>query len=267
MGAIGDLSLAAVDILWEDLELGAVPFPLEVRGHGDTVEERARIRAAVYDQLERRDLAWAGRAGAELANTLRLLASPKLTADLVALREMSDRQPIRAVVAVRGRRAVLAVQGELAVRVSAVRDSAIAAAIVGLLPPNRPGPGQSVTLPAAVLDERVAHRGGRHRRAESSGGVLSTATRQTQHATELRFLNMVMERPVVRAGSMGVTVRDEHGRLDRLPGFGFFDTDQGRYLTSFARGVDGVDWTTLSPADANRLTQRLTETMVAALRH
>src|SRR5204863_2218802 len=60
MAAIGDLSLPALDILWYDLELGALPFPLEVRSHGDTVEERARLRGVVYEQLDRRGL---GRGG------------------------------------------------------------------------------------------------------------------------------------------------------------------------------------------------------------
>src|SRR5262245_22490379 len=115
MGAIGDLSLPAVDVLWEDLKLGGIPFPLEVRSHGDTAEERDRIKAAVYSQLERRELAANGEATSELAGVLRLLAAPKISIDLVALKEISDQQPIRAVVAASGKRAVLAVQRDLAI--------------------------------------------------------------------------------------------------------------------------------------------------------
>jgi hypothetical protein len=75
-----------------------------------------------------------------------------------------------------------------------------------------------------------------------------------------------MERPVVRAGSFGIGLREENGKPRRLPGIGFFDTDQGRYTTSVMRGVDGEDWTTLAPSDNERLSHRLTETLLAALK-
>jgi hypothetical protein len=265
MGAIGDLSLPAVDVLWEDLNLGAIPFPLEVRGHGDTTEERGRIRAAVYSQLERRGLAEGGEATAELTSVLRLLASPKISIDLVALKQLSDPQPIRAVVAARGKRAVLAVQRDLAIKVSRVRETAIVGSIVDLLPTNRSGPGQSVTLPASVLAGRPAPTPGRHRRPEPDDGVLRSVTLRSEHHNELKFVDSVMERPTVCAGSIGILLRDEHGKIQRLPGMGFFDTDQGRYATTVKRGSDGEDWTTLSPADNTRLAHRLAETLVEAL--
>ena len=53
---IRELSLPALDALWEDLRLGSIPFPLEVRSHGETIEERLRIKAAVYSDLENRGL-------------------------------------------------------------------------------------------------------------------------------------------------------------------------------------------------------------------
>jgi hypothetical protein len=266
MAALGELSLPMVDILWEDLGLGALPFPLEVHSHGDTAEERARIRAAVYTELQRRELAEHGRVGADLEYALRLLAAPTVTIDLVALTEITDDTPLRALVAARGKRAVLAVQRRLALRLSMVRQSAISTSIVELLPVNRYGPGPSVTLPTAELAREPAARVGRHRRDEAGGGVLRTATRQADRTAELRFLDAVMERPVVRAGSFGIGVRDENGKPRRLSGIGFFDTDQGRYATSVMRGVDGQDWTTLAPSDNARLSHRLTETLLTALK-
>jgi hypothetical protein len=184
----------------------------------------------------------------------------------VALSEITDDVPLRALVAARGKRAVLAVQRRLMIRLSMVRQSAIATSVVELLPPNRYGPGPSITLPAAELSRERAPRVGRHRRDETDQGVLRTATRQADRTAELRFLDAVMERPVVRAGSFGIGLRDEHGRPRRLPGIGFFDTDQGRYTTSVMRGVDGEDWTTLAPSDNERLSHRLTQTLLAALK-
>ena len=266
MGAIGDLSLPAVDILWEDLKLGSIPFPLEVSSHGDTVEERARIRAAVHTQLESRGLVESGRPVGVLEDTLRLLAAPTVAIDLVALRQLSDPQPIRAVVAARGKRAVLAVQRDLSISMTRLRQPAIVGSIVDLLPANRSGPGQSVTVPSSVLAGRRPPPVGRHRRTDTAGGVLRTATQQRDYGTELRFIDSVMERRTVRAGSIGVLYRDERGKIQRLPGIGFFDTDQGRYATTVVRGADGEDWTTLSPADNTRLGHRLAETLVGALR-
>lgn len=267
MGAIGDLSLPAVDILWEDLKLGNVPFPLEMRGHGDTAEERARIRTAVYSQLERRGLARSGRPAPGLEDTLTLLAAPKVSIDLVALGDFADPAPIRAVVAARGKHAVLAIQRELAINLSGVRDTAIVSSIVDLLPPNRSGPGQSVTLPASVLSPPPEPKVGRHRRPEAGAPVLHTVTPRRDLTGELRLVDSIMERPTVCAGSIGVVLRDERGKAHRLPGIGFFDTDQGRYATSVIRGDDGEDWTTLSPADNVRLTHRLAQTLVTALKH
>jgi ESX secretion-associated protein EspG len=251
MGAIGDLSLPALDVLWEDLKLGGIPFPLEVGSYGDTTEERGRIKAAVYEQLEQRGLAEGGTATAELSGTLRLLAAPKISIDLVALNELTDKQPIRAVVAARVQRAVLAVQGELAVTVTRVRETAIVGSIVDLLPPNRSGPGQSITLPGSAV-------GGRHRRP---AGVLETATAAPEH------VDAILERPTIRAGSIGIMLRDDQGKVQRLPGIGFFDTDQGRYATTVKRGSDGEDWTTLAPADNARIARRLAETLVQAIQH
>lgn len=70
-----------------------------------------------------------------------------------------------------------------------------------------------------------------------------------------------MERPVVRSGQLGVTLTDDAGLRQRLPGITWFDTDEGRYATAVKRGADGEDWVTLWPADNARLIHRLGETL------
>ena len=236
-----ELSLAAVDVLWEDLRLGALPFPLRVRGFGDTLDERADIRAGVYAELERRGLTRRGRPEPSLESVLGLLARPEVSVDLVARLEPGD-QPVSAVGVAAGRRAVRAVQRGDAIELTEVRDTAVVAAVVELLPPNPPGPGRSVTLPAAALQ----------------------AKRPGEHRGELRQIGSIMERPVLRVGQLGAMLRDERGGLRRLPGVAWFDTDQGRYATTVRRGSDGVDWTTLSPVDNGRLVHRLSEMLSGA---
>jgi hypothetical protein len=233
-----DLSLPALDVLWEDLQLGAIPFPLDVASHGDTTDERARISAAVYKQLDGRGLTESGRPGPWLSSALGLLAAPAVSIDLVLLRDMADELPLRALVAARGTSAVLAVQGALTVSLREVRDTAVVSSIVDLLPSNKSGPGQSVALPSAMLTGKSLAR-----------------------TTELRYVQGVMERPVAAAGSIGVGIRDPHGKLQRLPGLGFVDTDQGRYAATTHRTPDGDDWTTFSPADNHRITHWLTESL------
>lgn len=242
MPALAELSLPAVDVLWDDLRLGEIPFPLEVRGHGATLDERARIKTTVYADLERRGLADAGRPAPWLENTLQLLDSHEVGVDLVAQLGAADEPPLRAVAVARGRRAALAVQLAESIVLTEVRDTAIVAAVIDLLPPSRPGRGRSVTLPISALEP----------------GALS-------NGADARFVASVMQRPPLRVGQLGIMLRDNRGRR-RLPGIAWFDTDHGRYAGTVTRGRDGQDWTTLSPVDNARLAQRLAGDLATARR-
>lgn len=257
---IGELALAAVDALWEDLRLGAFPFPLEIRSHGETMPERARIKDAVYADLASRGLARGRRPVPELADALALLARPSVSIDAVAMLDMRDDTALKAVVAASGRDAVLAVQGERAVTLTPVRETAIAASIVDVLPAVRAGHGRSVTVPASAMG------GGRPHQASAGGSITHPVRPSSQHQSTLNELKAIMQRPVVRAGQFGVTLRDERGRVRRSPGISWFDNDDGRYVTTVARGGDGEDWVTVAPADGPRLVRRLTEEISAVTR-
>jgi hypothetical protein len=248
-----ELSLAALDVLWADLRLGRVPFPLEIRSHGDTLDDRARIRAAVYADLGRRGLARDERPADTLVEDLRLLADPTKIVDLVALLDMDDAEPMKALAATRGRHGILVVQGKLTLRLIRMRDIYTTGALVDLLPATRAGAGNSITSPAGAL-----RAGPGRQRGEQQGGVLRKVAPAVADAT-LRAIAAVMEQSVRRAGQLGVTRIDDAGRRHRLPGIAWFDTDDGRYATTTARGRDGEDWVTLWPADNARLTHRLAE--------
>lgn len=249
-----ELSLAALDILWEDLRLGRTPFPLEVRSHGDTAEVRERIRAAVYADLGRRGLATGARAEDGLVEKLRLLAEPAVGIDLVALPDLADADPVRALAVARGRHGLLAVQRKLTLTLRGMRDTKLPGALVDLLPRTPAAPGESITQPAAALREQPA---GIMVRA----GVLHTAAPRAAGDGEVAA---IMDRPVLRAGQLGVTRYEESGRRRREPGIGWFDTDEGRYATTMAPGPDGEDWVTMWPADNARLAHRLAETLASS---
>ena len=249
-----ELSLAAFDVLWADLRLGRVPFPLQFRSHGDTLEDRARIRAAVYADLGRRGLSRDERPADTLVEDLRLLADPTMIVDLVALLDMADAEPVKALAATRGRHGILVVQGKLTLRLTRMRDIFTTGALVELLPATRAGAGNSITSPAGAL-----RPGPGRQRQEQPGGLLRQVAPAVAADANLRAIAAVTEKPVWCAGQLGVTRTDDAGRRHRLPGIAWFDTDDGRYATTMARGRDGEDWVTLWPADNARLTHRLSE--------
>jgi hypothetical protein len=83
---------------------------------------------------------------------------------------------------------------------------------------------------------------------------------------KLQRISAVMQRPIVRAGQFGITDREPNGRLQRLPGISWFDTDAGRYMNIVREASDGESWLTLTPADGSRVAHRLSEELLQALR-
>ena len=211
MTRIATLSLPAFEVLWEDLRVGGPPHPLEIPHYGDTLAERARIRAAVHVDLEQRGLVRRGRPEPELEDALRLLAKPDLRVVAMGMPSVEDSVLLRASLVARGGYAVLFVQHDLSVSVTLVRDNAFAAAVVGVLPPRRRGPGKPVTVPASALERGRGDPG------------------------DLAVLRAMVSEPMVGTGHF--RVGDEVVT--------WFDTRAGRYVNVPAR--DG--WLTVAPAD------------------
>ncbi len=84
------------------------------------------------------------------------------------------------------------------------------------------------------------------------------APRSTANA-QIRALEAVFERPRLRAGQFGVTVRGRHGREQRAPQVAWFDNDQGRYMSQTRQGQDGQKWLTHAPADNARIAAQLAQ--------
>ncbi|WP_116206839.1 ESX secretion-associated protein EspG [Amycolatopsis circi] len=225
------LSASAFDIVWADLGLDTPPAPLAVRSVGETDADRSAIRAEVYRNLGERGL-FDGRLDAALENSLRLLASADRYVECEALADMTADEPFRAVAAVRGRNAVLAVQPSRTIGVRAIGESELASAIVDVLPELSAGPGYGVRLPSA---------------GEPPGGA---------QGEELRA---IQSRPVYAAGQFTVHVRDRAGKLSRTGGLTWFDTDAGAYSAVCSPGRGGQEWVTVSPVDSPRLVERVME--------
>jgi len=222
------LSLATIDILWEELGLGRAVFPFELPRNGRTLAERAGIREAVYADLHERGLASGGRCADSVRQPLTLLAVPNIAVTLVGL--LGHNCELRARSASDGRSAVLAVLHGQKMTIDQIHPTSVASAIVALLPNEPAGRGQSVTI---SQDD------------STSRNQLSLAARS------------YLRRPRRHVGQFGVTVTNRAQTERRTQPLGWFDTDHGRYLCQITSERDGRNWTTYAPATLKNITQYL----------
>jgi hypothetical protein len=241
------VSASAFDILWTDLGHARPPAPLCVPSVGGTLEARADIRRAVYDNLAERGLYSGGRLDSELESRLGALARADTYVECEALVDMTAEEPFRAVAAVCGNQAVLATQPGQTVALSGIHAAEVFSAIVDVLPELSPGPGYGVSLPAAAM-------GGGVQDPVFDGPV---SARSDSHDRQIREVLAIQARPIHGAGQFGVQVRDGGGKLRRAGGLSWFVTDVGAYFGTVTLGRNDQNWVNVAPADGPRLVARL----------
>ncbi|SDD82923.1 ESX secretion-associated protein EspG [Actinokineospora iranica] len=234
------LSPLALDFLWEALGAGDLPYPLEVRSHGATVDERALLRRRVHEELRERGLLdRTGRVEAHIERSLALIARPEIAIDSVFLPEVGG-PAVAAFAAVAGGDGVLAVQAGGGLLLTPIRAEALVTEVVGMLPGAPRGSETSISLPAAEFAA-----GGR------GNGVAAEDTKKA--------LARLVSSPNLRGGQIAVTSRDRMGGRKRGRVLSWFDKPSGRYLSTMRRGRDGQDWVTVAPADAPTFRHRVAE--------
>ncbi|MEV0676678.1 ESX secretion-associated protein EspG [Actinosynnema sp. NPDC050436] len=257
------LSHAAADMLWEDLKLGSRPYPFDFPYLGQTFDERRGIRNAVYNDLESRGLARRGRVSPEVEEALNLLVRFDFSLNAIAsLDPKNVERQLLARAGAKGELAVVAVLDDRQMKVDTLRSSTLLRTVVDLIPQSRPGPGQSLTVPVPSSAPPPPPR-----RDEDFGSATFTsamAPRSTA-TSQVRALEATFERPRLRAGQFGVTVRGRHGREQRAPQVAWFDNDQGRYMSQTRLGQDGQKWLTHAPADNARIAAQLAQELNALL--
>lgn len=239
------LSLAAVDILLEQLGFGRAPTPFEVPHVGTTVEQRAMIRDAVVRDLTGRGLWSRGRLDADAELALATFARGSVTVNAAA--ELGDRH-LFARVASDGQFAVLARQEENLIVFEEVRPTGIVPAIVDLLPLTPAAPGQSVTISRPP-------RKPRHQRRDDAYDPFADVTGPRSPSgggPQLRMIERVFQEPKKRVGQFTAQARG-----GSFPPLAWFDTPSGRWLMSSRAAEDGRRWITYAPADNARLAQQL----------
>ncbi|MFD5828490.1 ESX secretion-associated protein EspG [Lentzea sp. NPDC060358] len=246
------LSHAAADVLWEDLGLGSRPYPFDFPRFGQSDDERRSIRNAVYRDLGDRGLVRRGRVVGEVEEALTLLVRFEFGVNAIAMVDPGRDVPLLARGGAAGEQAALAVLEDRVMEVGLVSASQLVRSVVDLVPDERPGPGQSVSVPRPV--EEQPERG---RDEDFQSSYLSSVRTWSPASSQTRALEAISRRPRSRVGQFGVVAGNRGGRELRAPQIAWFDTDQGRYLTQKRKGADGRDWLVQAPADNARIAAQL----------
>lgn len=212
------LSLVAVDMLWEFIELHGRPFPFDIPYHGVTEDERASLGQRVMADLEAQGLAAHGELDPAVEHALRLIADAPVTLAVAGLVDVNSRELLTARIGSDGRQAAVGVVDGQVLRVNHLSPVEMAPIAVRLLPPAPPSidePGVPVALP--------------------SPGQL-----------DIRGL-----------GQFLVIKRDQHGESTPLPPLSWLDSSRGRYLNFAPTEGEGEAAVTCVPADDQLLIARL----------
>ena len=241
------LSPREFDVLWQELRLGRMPYPLDVPTEGDTEQDRRVLRDKTLEELRQRGLADDPR----LEEYLRLLDDHVTSVDAVAGLDRT----VRALAVSNGSRAVLAVIDDDRVGLLAIRETGIAREIVRVLPDGEPGPGTAVNVRVEALQQAVALQEAKEE--DDSDDPWGAADEEMDDRQALQqaglsaqdakqFGELAANR--VAGGQFGVT----RGRERSGVVINWFDTHQGRYLM-----VNSDGWLSLSPTDNDRIATRI----------
>ncbi|WP_410666579.1 ESX secretion-associated protein EspG [Amycolatopsis sp. cmx-4-68] len=249
------LTPVEVDFLWESAGLGELPYPLRIRSHGETADERSLLRRRTLEGLTARGLAdGRGRPEPHVEDYFGLLAQPELSLDAVQL-IAPDAEPLLAIAAVLGGQGLLAVQDTRGLHLQPCPPDGLASAIVSLLPGAPRGTEKSITVP---LEQLVGTSGADFLARRGNGDERTSADEDRKALAKLHA------QPRLRGGQIAANARSRVGGRTRTPVLSWFDTESGRYLTQASRGRDGRDWITIAPADAATLRHRLGELLATA---
>ncbi|MBP2322985.1 hypothetical protein JOF56_003370 [Kibdelosporangium banguiense] len=242
------LSTREFDFLWEHLELGRMPYPLDVPSNGATLEERAEMRAETMAGLQ---------FDARLANLLKVLAAPATSVDTVGFGDA----PIRGLAATDGTQGVLVAIGGETLSFAAVRPTSLAWSIVEVLPEGEAGTGNAISLPYQAMQRAVNGEDADPFGDSDERDILMSNGVSGDDATMLVEL---AERRI-RGGQFGVTTSSRATsvragvRTRAKTMITWFDTSDGRYLM-----VHDGTWVSIAPADGERIAHRIEELLRTA---
>lgn len=242
------ISALEFDVLWEHLRLCEMPLVLRVPSPGRTNAERGQLVGEVWQALEQRGLSRRMSLDPRLANLLRLLEKPDVAID----GRFGATKGVRLMVAAAGDEAVFAVLSKRGLVLSEAPVTGLANQALSVLPIVAAGPGESITIRSATLDNAALT-------TTNPEEFELELCRQNVRARDAGILR-TMVTGVRRQGQFGASAKNRWGHRRRAQHVvGFFDTAGGRYLQLRAAGEDGQTWSTISPADNRLLLTQLTD--------
>jgi hypothetical protein len=250
----------AFDFLWESARVGELPYPLIVRSHGATEDERVSLRHRVDVELKARGIRDRGRLAPPIEDALHLLAFAPLTIDALHIPQF-EAPTVGVLAAADDTKGVLAVQDADGIWLRDVPPDGLVSAVIGVLPAGPRGSEASVTLP---LDDALHTAPIRvpvplPSSGEERGKARRTPLSERVTADPREAYGRLAGQPRQRGGQLAANSRSQVGAKQRSRVLAWFDTASGRYLSLSRAGTDGREWVTVAPADAATLRTRLGE--------
>ena len=248
------------DFVWEGLAVGELPFPFQVRSHGEDDVERSHLRRQAAFELRQMGMTRGDDLDPELKDALTALVRNDYVLDSVWLPlEPEGMSPVRTIAARTGHRATLAVQlpGDTEhtggdVLLADIPSEARVPAVVAELPPAPPGRHPALSVPVQARNSQPRQD------YDDGGGVMVASSQGYDRASrERQAVEQLTQARHLRAGELGATFRDQQGRKVRSGVLRWFDNvDDGRYLMVNERDYGG-ERVIVQPADAQAIGQRL----------
>lgn len=252
----------AFDFLWESAQVGELPYPLLVRSHGATEDERVSLRHRTDAELKARGIRdQRGRLEPPIEDALHLLAFAPLTIDALHIPAF-DAPTVGVLAAADDTKGVVAIQDADGIWLRDAPPDGLVSAVVGVLPGNPRGSEASVTLP---LDDALRTAPIRvpvslpSNPGEERGRARRTPLSERTTADPREAYGRIAGQPRQRGGQLAANSRSQVGAKQRSRVLAWFDTATGRYLSLSRAGTDGREWVTVAPADPATLRTRLGE--------
>lgn len=226
---------------------------LTVPSPGATYTERAELVAGAWAGLRQRGLAEGhrDRVDVDLGDLLVLLDRPQRSIDV---RIWADR-PVRALASANGPNGLLTIVDGDIVELTPVRAGSLAEAAVSVAGDAEPGAGRPVSLPNDVLREASDYAG------PDNPQVFVDELRSLGVGTDDAAEVARMADGMGMRGQFGAESSPQRGakpeRADRV--VAFHDTPQGRYLHVVRASGDGRRWSTIAPANNQRIAEYVRE--------
>lgn len=244
------------EVLWDRLDLGAMPFPVAVLQHGRDRPERAGYRAQADEWLSFNGLGSTNQVDGALSQALCSTA----TADVVLSLLYSDIGGHTRVgcFPTPGGRALRVILRDDTVEMGWMNARRLADGALETVPRLDPGTGRPLWIPEPALSQagRIWRTTGK-----LSHAVRHLARRGTDRASAERFLTLYS---TAHAIGQACALRHAHSALPTLTSTEqttFLDTREGRYLISHTAGC-----LTLVPADHRMMTARMTQLLMGDFR-